>query len=287
MNVWRGRAWRVAGPVLLSCVLHAALILPFLVRAAGMGGGGGGGGVYVVTLVGAGSPGGLGLGPAREPVAGNPAGREGALVRHGAVLPETEPVPDAAEPVPNAAEPVRSRVSKPRPAPRATPPEPAPEPRDPAQADTPPNPPPRAVAALGAPGGAGHDSGGGPDGPGAAVPGGLGGGSGGGAGGGIGPGAGSGAGPGSGAPVLVRYVEPEYPARARRRGISGQVTVTFFVTPQGQVRDPRIVIAHPEGYFEQSVLDAVPRWRFDPAMDHGRPTGIWMSLPVRFDLRSP
>lgn len=120
------------------------------------------------------------------------------------------------------------------------------------------------------------------------VPGGSGGGSGGGQGTGIGTSAGSGTGQGGVAvdrmPVAVKRVKPFYPMDARRRGITGQVTLRLYVDAEGGVREVQVQAADPAGVFEEKALEAARRWRFEPAMFKGAPVGVWMTLPVRFAL---
>lgn len=128
---------------------------------------------------------------------------------------------------------------------------------------------------------------------GAAAPtGGSDGGSGGGSGGGQGTGTGISAGSGTGQggvavdrmPTPLRQLKPRYPMAARRLGQSGQVQLRLYVDQQGAVREVTVVRAEPAGVFEDAALEAVRKWRFEPAMFKGAPVGVWMSLPVRFSL---
>jgi protein TonB len=67
---------------------------------------------------------------------------------------------------------------------------------------------------------------------------------------------------------LVR-IEPEYPNRAANRGIEGWVLVQFTITPAGTVKDATVVDAAPKGYFEDSALKAIARWRYNPKIEEG------------------
>jgi protein TonB len=117
-------------------------------------------------------------------------------------------------------------------------------------------------------------------------------GSGGGTGGGQGTGAGAAVGGGGGQggiavdrmPVVVRKVKPVYPMDARRRGISGQVTLRLYVDAEGGVREVQVQSAEPSGIFEEKAVEAARKWRFEPAVFKGAPVGVWMTLPVRFAL---
>jgi TonB family protein len=68
----------------------------------------------------------------------------------------------------------------------------------------------------------------------------------------------------------VRYVRPVYPMRARRRNLSGKVTLEYEVTKEGVVLNPRIIKAYPKGYFEKTSLEALSKHSFKPAMKDGR-----------------
>ena len=45
--------------------------------------------------------------------------------------------------------------------------------------------------------------------------------------------------------------------------------VEFTVSPAGTVKDPRVIEAQPRLVFEDSVLRAVRRWRYDPKIENG------------------
>ena len=83
---------------------------------------------------------------------------------------------------------------------------------------------------------------------------------------------------------LVR-VDPEYPPRARQRGIEGFVDIEFTIGPAGTVQDPKVIAARPPSVFERSALRAVRRWRYNPRIEDGvaveRP-GVRVRL--RFEL---
>ena len=67
---------------------------------------------------------------------------------------------------------------------------------------------------------------------------------------------------------LVR-VDPDYPPRARQRGIEGYVDLEFTIGPTGAVEDPRVIGANPTGVFDEAALRAVRRWRYNPKLEDG------------------
>jgi protein TonB len=84
--------------------------------------------------------------------------------------------------------------------------------------------------------------------------------------------------------VPVSQVSPIYPLRARRKGIEGWVKVKFLVTESGTVEEISIVEASPKNLFEQSVLKAVPGWRFKPGTVEGQAVKTWASTTLEFRL---
>lgn len=65
-------------------------------------------------------------------------------------------------------------------------------------------------------------------------------------------------------------VQPSYPDLARKMNITGTVKVQVVVAPNGTVKDAKIVGGHP--VLASAALDAVRKWRFEPAP--GESTGI-------------
>jgi len=62
----------------------------------------------------------------------------------------------------------------------------------------------------------------------------------------------------------TRYMPPEYPKDALKRGIGGEVRVRITVDADGKVKSAEIVNSSPAAVFDRAALDAVRRWRFKP-----------------------
>lgn len=86
------------------------------------------------------------------------------------------------------------------------------------------------------------------------------------------------------APQAVMKVPPAYPFHARERGIEGFVAVKFLVREDGSVGNVNVLKAKPEGYFEEEVRRALPRWTFQPGRIGGEPVASWVVTTLRFDL---
>jgi TonB family protein len=58
-------------------------------------------------------------------------------------------------------------------------------------------------------------------------------------------------------------VQPMYPELARKMNITGTVKVEVTVSPNGSVKDAKIVGGHP--VLASAALEAIKKWRFEPA----------------------
>ncbi len=88
------------------------------------------------------------------------------------------------------------------------------------------------------------------------------------------------------APVARRQIDPEYPRRAYELGLEGSVLVRILVNREGRVIDAIIEQADPPDLFDATVLRAVRRWEFTPALYRGQPVAVWVRVPFTFTLRS-
>jgi protein TonB len=79
-------------------------------------------------------------------------------------------------------------------------------------------------------------------------------------------------------------IAPEYPARARQRGIQGHVLLKLRVNERGEVAGIRVVEARPIGVFEDVAIAAVEKWVFEPARYQGNPVSISVSQKIPFRL---
>ena len=70
--------------------------------------------------------------------------------------------------------------------------------------------------------------------------------------------------------VRIKYRQPKYPTRARRRNISGKVVIDCVITKDGKVANARVTKAYPKGYFESACMSVLDRLEYKPAMKNGR-----------------
>jgi periplasmic protein TonB len=86
-------------------------------------------------------------------------------------------------------------------------------------------------------------------------------------------------------PLGGYQVIPRYPESARRQGIEGTVLVKALVTEQGRVEAVKVERSAGHTDLDQAALEAVSRWRFEPARRGRQPVAVWVLVPVEFTLR--
>jgi protein TonB len=89
----------------------------------------------------------------------------------------------------------------------------------------------------------------------------------------------------AGSLTRIRYVPPQFPDVARARGIDGWVDLQFIVGTDGAVGDVAVVGAQPAGIFEQSALDAVRHWRYQPVLHDGQTVSQHARVRLRFTVQ--
>lgn len=84
-----------------------------------------------------------------------------------------------------------------------------------------------------------------------------------------------------------RYQEnapPPYPVSARLRGHEGVVLISAEILSEGRVGSVKIKSSSGYGSLDQSALEAVKAWKFDPARKMGKPVPVRVDIPIRFVL---
>jgi TonB family protein len=87
-------------------------------------------------------------------------------------------------------------------------------------------------------------------------------------------------------PLYKENAPPVYPAIARVRGYEGVVLVSAEVLPDGHVGDMKIRKSSGYAILDQSAIEAVRPWKFEPAKKSGSPFTVWVDLPIKFILHS-
>lgn len=79
-------------------------------------------------------------------------------------------------------------------------------------------------------------------------------------------------------------VRPAYPSAPRRLGIQGTTMLRVHILADGRIGDVRVEqsAGHPD--LDQAAMEAVRRWRFEPARRGADAVAMWVLLPVEFRL---
>jgi protein TonB len=79
-------------------------------------------------------------------------------------------------------------------------------------------------------------------------------------------------------------VRPTYPSAPRRLGIQGTTMLRVHVLADGRIGD--VLVEHSAGHpdLDQAAMEAVRRWRFEPARRGADAVAMWVLLPVEFRL---
>ncbi len=84
-------------------------------------------------------------------------------------------------------------------------------------------------------------------------------------------------------PRALRAIEPDYPAEADRRKLSGTVRLQLKVEADGRVSDVEVMNSTPPGAFDESAIQAFRAARFEPAQKSGRPVRALVMIEVGYD----
>lgn len=75
-----------------------------------------------------------------------------------------------------------------------------------------------------------------------------------------------------------------YPEIALEAHLEGIVIIQVFVNTRGYVEDTVILQGVPASGMNEAVIRALHRTRFHPAKQRDRPVGVWVAIPIRFEL---
>jgi RNA polymerase sigma factor (sigma-70 family) len=84
-------------------------------------------------------------------------------------------------------------------------------------------------------------------------------------------------------PAATFQARPAYPPDMRVQGVSGQVLVDLVVDNQGNVQSA-VPASSTRPEFEQSAVDAVSLWTFNPATKGGEAVSTHMQIPIVYVL---
>jgi periplasmic protein TonB len=93
----------------------------------------------------------------------------------------------------------------------------------------------------------------------------------------------------TGAPVTpprpLQQTAPRYPESAQRAEVQGTTLVRLLVMSDGTVTNAVVQRSSGHQTLDAAALEAVKRWRFEPARRGGEPIDLEVTLPIRFSLQ--
>ena len=86
-------------------------------------------------------------------------------------------------------------------------------------------------------------------------------------------------------PKIISSVMPVYPSIARSTGIQGAVVVEASVNQSGNVVATKVISGPP--MLRQAAVDALRRWKYQPAMLNGEPVAVQITVTMQFHNLAP
>jgi len=84
-------------------------------------------------------------------------------------------------------------------------------------------------------------------------------------------------------PIVVKRVYPVYPELARQAELEGVVVLKVGIDEFGHVK--RALVIESVNGLDEAALEAIYKWRFEPARQRDVPVPAWLVVPIRFSLR--
>ena len=80
------------------------------------------------------------------------------------------------------------------------------------------------------------------------------------------------------------YSRLKYPEEARKNYIQGRVLIQIFISREGKILQTRILQSD-NPLLEEAAITAIKQTAFTPAIQFGKPLGVWMVIPITFSLK--
>jgi TonB family protein len=86
------------------------------------------------------------------------------------------------------------------------------------------------------------------------------------------------------APRKISGAQPSYTDSARERKIAGTVILQAIIAADGTVPDVHVVRSL-EPSLDQSSIDTIKTWRFEPGTKDGKPVPVQVNIETSFRLQ--
>ncbi|MBV9761829.1 MAG: energy transducer TonB [Acidobacteriaceae bacterium] len=84
-------------------------------------------------------------------------------------------------------------------------------------------------------------------------------------------------------PKLVHYVEPDFSPSSKEAYVEGTVKISTVITREGVATSLRVTSGL-NAKEDQTALDAVKQWKFEPGTKAGQPVNVRVNVEVTFHL---
>jgi TonB family protein len=81
-------------------------------------------------------------------------------------------------------------------------------------------------------------------------------------------------------PRVIKQVNPNYPTNRGVRAV-GSVIIALVVSSKGLPKDPHVVKGLDKD-LDESAVEAVKEWRFEPAQMNGKAIAVRVSVQIQF-----
>lgn len=81
------------------------------------------------------------------------------------------------------------------------------------------------------------------------------------------------------------FLRQFYPPVMKALGVQGRVLLWLYLDERGNVLEARVRRSSGHRAFDELARTMAPLMRFRPALNQGHATPVWVSLPLRFELR--
>jgi protein TonB len=85
-------------------------------------------------------------------------------------------------------------------------------------------------------------------------------------------------------PEMIYQEKPEYPRIAKQAGLTGTVWVKALVDKEGNVRNALVLKTSGTQALDDAAVASAYKYKYKPAIQNGRPVGLWVSYKVDFKL---
>ena len=82
--------------------------------------------------------------------------------------------------------------------------------------------------------------------------------------------------------MVVKRVQPVYPAQARQMRLEGKVELQANISQSGSISDVKLLSGDP--VLGRAAMDAVRQWKYKPYFLNGQPIEIQTQITVNFKL---